>query len=82
MAIELPDETRRRLIGSLKRFAAEHLEEEIGDLKAALLCDYLLAEFGPVVYNRAIADAQAHLHERVTELDASCYEPEFTYWRR
>ena len=33
-------------------------------------------------YNKAIADAQAHMHDRVGDLDGSCYEPEFGYWKR
>ena len=82
MAIELFDETRQKLIESIKRYAAERLDEEMGDLKAALLLDYVLEEIGPTIYNKAIADAQAHLLDRVGDLDGSCYEPEFGYWKR
>lgn len=32
------------------------MDEEIGDLQADLLLDYVLGEIGPTVYNRAIAD--------------------------
>jgi uncharacterized protein (DUF2164 family) len=80
MAITLRPETRQQLIASLKRYAAEHLDEEIGDLKAGLLLDFCLAEIGAVVYNQAIADAQAYFHERTTDLDGVCHQPEFTYW--
>ena len=62
MAIKISPETRQRLIASLKRYAAENLDEELGDLKAGLLLDYCLTEIGPAVYNQAIADAQAVLH--------------------
>ena len=48
MAITLSPETRQRLIASLKRYAAENLDEELGDLKAGLLLDYCLTEIGPV----------------------------------
>lgn len=80
MAITLPPETRTQLIASLGKYAAENLDEEIGDLKAALLLDFCLAEVGAVVYNRAIADAQAYFQERTTDLDGVCHQPEFTYW--
>lgn len=82
MAIKLSDETSQRVISSIKRYASENLEEEIGDLKARLMLDFFLEEIGPSVYNRAIADAQAHMLERVGDLDGSCYEPEFGYWKR
>ena len=82
MPITIPPETRKRLIVSLKRYAAENLDEEIGDLKAGLLLDYCLQEIGPPVYNQAIADAQSYLAERLADLDAVCHQDEFTYWRR
>jgi uncharacterized protein (DUF2164 family) len=80
MAITLPSDTNKQLQASIKRFFTEHLDEDIGDLKAGLVLDFVLKEFGPVVYNRAIADAQAYFQERVVDLEGVCYEPEFTYW--
>ena len=82
MAIKLSDETEQRLISSIKRYVSENTEEEIGDLKARMLLDFFLEELGPSVYNKAIADAQAHMHDRVGDLDGSCYQPEFSYWKR
>lgn len=82
MAIELAKETRKRLIASIRKYADENLEEEMGELKAGLLLDYCLKEIGPCVYNRAVADAQAYFQERVADLEGACYEPEFSYWKR
>ena len=81
MAITLPPETTKQLVASLKRYVAENLDEQIGDLKAGMLLDFCLAEIGSVVYNQAIGDAQKYFHERTTDLDAICHQPEFTYWR-
>lgn len=81
MPITLPPDTRAQLIASLKQYVAEHLDEEIGDLKATLFLDFCLAEVGAVVYNRAISDAQAYFQERTTDLDGVCHQPEFTYWK-
>jgi uncharacterized protein (DUF2164 family) len=80
MAITLPQETTRQLQASIKRYVAEHLDQEIGDLKAGMLLEFCLAEVGAVVYNKAIADAQACFQERVSDLEGVCYEKEFTYW--
>ncbi len=80
MPITLSPDQTTRLQASLKRYVAEHLEEEIGDLKAALLLEFCLAEIGAVVYNQAIADAQAYFQERASDLDGVCHQPEFTYW--
>ena len=82
MSITFSPETTRRLIASIKRYAAEHLDEEIGDLKAGLLLDYVIKEIGPTIYNRAIADAQSYFTGRVADLEGVCHEPEFGYWPR
>ena len=81
MPIALSPETTKQLQASIKRFAAEHLDDEIGDLKAALFLDFCLAEVGAVVYNHAIADAQAYFQARAADLEGVCYQPEFSYWK-
>lgn len=82
MAIELTKDHRQALILSLKQYLAENLDQDIGDLKTSLLLDFILKEIGPVIYNSAVADAQARIQEMVAELDGACYQPEFTYWKR
>jgi len=81
MAIALPPETEKRLYASIKRFFAEKLEDDIGDLKARLVLDYCLREIGPTVYNQAIADAQGWMQVKVADLDGSRFEPESSYWK-
>jgi uncharacterized protein (DUF2164 family) len=80
MAITLSPDTTKRLHASIKRYVAEHLEQDIGDLQASLLLDFCLKEIGPSIYNRAIADAQAYFQERAVDLEGVCYEKEFGYW--
>lgn len=80
MTIELPPQDRTQAVASLKRYFSEELDQEIGDLKATLLLDYLLEEIGPAVYNRALADAQTFLRDRLADLDG-VFEPEFPFWR-
>jgi len=82
MAIELPTETKDRLIASIKRYFEEALGLEVGDLKASLWLDYALEEIGPSIYNQAIADARARMGEMVDEIDSTCYEAEFRYWEK
>jgi uncharacterized protein (DUF2164 family) len=80
MAIELDKDTRARALGSIERWCMENLDEPVGNLQAAALLNFLLAEIGPSIYNRAITDAQARLLVRVGELDLECHEDEFRYW--
>lgn len=81
MAITLTEQHRARAIESIKRYFEEHMDEEVGDLKAGLLLDFVLEEIGPCVYNRAVSDAQTYFRDRAADLDGACYEPEFRYWR-
>jgi uncharacterized protein (DUF2164 family) len=71
--ISLPDDVRARGVASIRRFFADELDREIGDLKAMLVLDYVLAEFGPTIYNQAIGDARTFFEERAADLDAICY---------
>ncbi len=80
MAIKISPETMKQLQASIKRYFAEHMDEEIGDLKAGMLLDYCLKEICPTVYNQAIADAQSYFQERAVDLEGVCYEKEFGYW--
>ncbi len=80
MAITLSPDVTKQLLASIKRYAAETLEQDIGDLKAGMLLDYVLKEIAPTVYNQAITDAQAYFQGRVADLDGVCFEKEFGYW--
>jgi uncharacterized protein (DUF2164 family) len=82
MPVSLPPEKLKQLQISLKRYLVENVDSETGDLKAKLLLDFCLQEIGAVVYNQAIADAQAYFQARVGDLDGVCYQHEFTYWQR
>jgi uncharacterized protein (DUF2164 family) len=79
-AIAISEESRKRAVASIRRYAAEHMDEDIGDLKAELLLRYVLEEIGPTVYNQAIADARAFFEERAADLDGVCYQTEFPFW--
>jgi uncharacterized protein (DUF2164 family) len=81
MPISLSPHATKRLHGSIKRYFAEHLNEDIGDLKAAMMLDFCLREVGPSIYNQAIADAQTYFGARVLDVEGVCHEPEFSYWK-
>lgn len=80
MPITLTDDHRRQALTSLNRFCSGELDSDTSDLQTIALLDFLLKEIGPSIYNRGVADAQAFLHDRVADLEATCYEPEFSYW--
>lgn len=79
--IELEKREREQALASIKRYFEEELEP-IGDLPAGLLLNFLLEEIGPVIYNRAVADAQTRLATRVADLNGELFADEFQYWTR
>jgi len=80
-AITLPDDARARAIASIRRYLAEHLDLDAGELQADLLLRYFLEEIGPTIYNQAIADARQFFEQRAADLDAACYHAEFPFWK-
>jgi uncharacterized protein (DUF2164 family) len=82
IAIELPKQARADAIASIKRYFQDELQEPIGDMPAGLLLDFFIEEVGPAIYNKAIADAQARLLSRVSDLNGELYADEFQYWPR
>lgn len=80
MPVTLPPEARTQALASLRRFCADELETDLSDIQLRALLEFVLKEIGPSVYNGAIADAQTFLRDRLGDLEATCYEPEFTYW--
>lgn len=80
--IELTKPARAAAIASLQRYAEENLSEPLGNLPAGLLLDFFIEEIGPVIYNKAIADAQARMQQHVVDLNGELYGDEFQYWPR
>jgi uncharacterized protein (DUF2164 family) len=78
--IEISPEARKDAITSIKRYFEENMPEPIGDLPAGLLLTFFVEEVGPIIYNRAVADVQARLVQRVEDLESELFVPEFQYW--
>lgn len=82
MTIKLESNVEARGLASIKRYFRERLDDDIGDLKASLLLEFVLKEVGPSIYNRAVADAQAKIQDAVMDLDGTCHEPDPGYWNK
>jgi uncharacterized protein (DUF2164 family) len=78
--ISLTDDARKHSIASIKRYFAEELDQDIGELKAGLILEFFLKEIAPTIYNGAIADAQTYLRDRLADLEGVCSAPEFAFW--
>ena len=80
--VELPKPVQAQAIASIRKYFEENMPEPIGDLAAGLLLNFFMEEIGPVIYNRAIADAQTRIQQRVGDLNGELFADEFQYWPR
>lgn len=78
--LTISDKARKQAVGSIRQYFASELDQEIGELKAGLVLDYILREIGPTIYNQAIADARSYVEARAADLESVCYHAEFPYW--
>ena len=74
--------SRADAIASIQRYFDENFSEPVGELPASLLLNFFIEEIGPVVYNQAIADAQARMQSRISDLNGELFADEFQYWPR
>jgi uncharacterized protein (DUF2164 family) len=79
-AIELTKQARAQAVASIQQYFEKNMPEPVGELAAGLLLTFFLEEIGPAVYNRAIADAQARMLQRVGDIEGELFAEEFQYW--
>lgn len=79
---ELDARKRKDAVASIRQYFDVNLAEPIGEMPAGLLLDFFVEEIGPVIYNKAIADAQSRMLQRVDDLTGELFEDEFQYWAR
>lgn len=66
--MKLPREQKLQAVRQLQQYFRDELEQEIGDLPAELLFDFLAGLAGPFYYNEALADARKQLADRLDAL--------------
>ena len=82
MAIEFTKQETEELVHSLKKYASTELDQELSDLRAKLLLDYIVKEIAPLAYNLGVRDSEAFFRARLEDLSATVFEPGLTYWRK
>lgn len=80
MPITLPNTAQQQALASIERYFREHMDEPIGNVAAAGLLKFFLAEIAPLAYNQGVADAQAQMQQRVTEIDIDVHQEAFSFW--
>ncbi|NGP57223.1 DUF2164 domain-containing protein [Paenibacillus thiaminolyticus] len=71
--IKLPRERKEHIMEQVKQYFAEERSEELGDIGAEQLIDFMIKELGPLLYNQAVQDARKLLLERMAALEDDLY---------
>jgi uncharacterized protein (DUF2164 family) len=56
------------LVGKIKDYFEQELDQDIGGFEAEFLIQFLAKEVGPYFYNKGLGDAQLLLNEKIEDL--------------
>ena len=82
MPLTLTKEEAEQVIPSLQRYFREEFDQELSEMRARFLLDYLQQEIAPLAYNRGVKDAERFFRGKIEDLTGTCYEDPLTYWTR
>jgi uncharacterized protein (DUF2164 family) len=66
--LSLSKEKRDVMVSEIKKYFLKERGEEIGDLAAGLLLNFITEKIAPEFYNKGIYDAHAYMSERLEEM--------------
>ncbi len=66
--IKLTKEKRDDMVSAIKSYFLKEREEEIGDLAAGLLLDFIIEELAPEFYNQGVYDSQKFMEDKIEDL--------------
>ncbi|HWQ29794.1 MAG TPA: DUF2164 domain-containing protein [Negativicutes bacterium] len=66
--LQLTKEKREDMVSALKYYFDKERDEELGDLAAGMLLDFIIKELAPEFYNQGVLDSNRYMNDRVEEL--------------
>ena len=66
--IRLTKEQRIDMVSSIKRYFRTERGEEIGDLGAGLLLDFIVEKLAPEFYNQGVGDSAKYMGDRIEDM--------------
>jgi uncharacterized protein (DUF2164 family) len=67
-AIKITGEQRADMVSAIKNYFLKEREEEIGDLAASLILDFIIKELAPEFYNRGVYDSHKFMENSIEDL--------------
>ena len=67
-SLKVTKERRDDMLSEIKNYFLKEREEEIGDLAAGLMLDFILEKIAPEFYNQGVYDAHKYMEDAVEDL--------------
>ncbi|MEZ4409011.1 MAG: DUF2164 domain-containing protein [Polyangiales bacterium] len=71
--IALDPTARAIALQKLRGYFSDELDQELGQLPAEMLLDFIARELGPTFYNQGVADAQALVRRKADDIVEALY---------
>jgi uncharacterized protein (DUF2164 family) len=68
--IALTKEKREEMVAAIKAYYLKDREEEIGQLAAGMLLDFVIDELAPEFYNQGVVDSCKYMSERIEDMQS------------
>ena len=71
--VKIEKEKKQKLVKEIQAYFIDNYEEEIGELKAELLIDFLIEKVGKEVYNQALYDSKYWFKKKLEDLESDFF---------
>jgi uncharacterized protein (DUF2164 family) len=66
--IKITKEKRGDMIATIKNYFLKEREEEIGDLAAGIMLDFIVKDLAPEFYNQGVYDSHKYMEDMIGDL--------------
>jgi uncharacterized protein (DUF2164 family) len=67
-SVRLSKERRDEIVDEIKNYFLKEREEEVGDLAAGLILDFILEKIAPEFYNQGVSDSHTYMQDAAEDL--------------
>ena len=67
-SVKVTRQRRDEMVSEIRNYFSKEREEEIGDLAAGLILDFVLEKIAPEFYNQGVYDAHKYMEDAVEDL--------------
>lgn len=66
--MKLDKQKREHMINEIKTYFSQERDEDLGDLGASLILDFIIEKLAPEFYNQGVYDAYQYINDRMDDV--------------